>query len=590
VIDVAKKVEQEVEERNPEECVDLLKQGGMLVKYITASGRLGTSHFRFFQLSDDAKNLVWSSKSEKQKSLSLEGIKLYPESKKARNSKKNQHVPSWSFSLVDGSKSYDFKCASKQDHQMWVSGLACALAGTIGSPHNRSSSGKSNAKQEFELRYASLGDAYTWGLGARGALGHGDEQDLTKPQVIKDLLKLDVKSIVCGDTASAAITTMGKLLTFGACDHYRLGHAGDSDHTLPAYVGAFTDIKVVQLSIGVAHTLVLDDKGVVYSIGNNTYGQLAATASDKLVKPCAITLLADYKITYVACGKYHSGVIDNQGRLLTFGRGTKGQLGSCQLTNSSTPITVNLDGHKALMCSMGVSHTLVLCDGGNVYSFGGNKSGQLGHGNTDQQPTPTLVSFFNKYRIKAVQASAGGNHSAVIAENGDLYTFGSNSHGQLGCGSTIDSHYPAKVQGFVDNPVTQVSCGDKHTMVMVEESHTVMVYAFGSGKHGELGIDKAEDRTKPTKIDFLQDKHVRSISCGAMHSGCVCSHQWVPDKDVTNCMACKTSFTVTRRRHHCRNCGGIFCNSCSSARIQLLRYGNLKQVRVCSDCYDVLAS
>jgi hypothetical protein len=35
-------------------------------------------------------------------------------------------------------------------------------------------------------------------------------------------------------------------------------------------------------------------------------------------------------------------------------------------------------------------------------------------------------------------------------------------------------------------------------------------------------------------------------------------------------MACKATFTMIRRRHHCRNCGGLFCGACSSKRIALL--------------------
>lgn len=38
---------------------------------------------------------------------------------------------------------------------------------------------------------------------------------------------------------------------------------------------------------------------------------------------------------------------------------------------------------------------------------------------------------------------------------------------------------------------------------------------------------------------------------------------WAPDRDVNLCITCGKSFTITRRRHHCRLCGGIICNKCS---------------------------
>jgi len=38
---------------------------------------------------------------------------------------------------------------------------------------------------------------------------------------------------------------------------------------------------------------------------------------------------------------------------------------------------------------------------------------------------------------------------------------------------------------------------------------------------------------------------------------------WIDDDTVTQCMNCKTTFTLTNRRHHCRKCGKIFCGDCS---------------------------
>ncbi|XP_067618857.1 lateral signaling target protein 2 homolog isoform X2 [Eurosta solidaginis] len=60
---------------------------------------------------------------------------------------------------------------------------------------------------------------------------------------------------------------------------------------------------------------------------------------------------------------------------------------------------------------------------------------------------------------------------------------------------------------------------------------------------------------------------------------------WVPDEKAPRCMACRTQFTAFRRRHHCRNCGGVFCGVCSNASAPLPKYGLTKAVRVCRDCY-----
>jgi len=60
--------------------------------------------------------------------------------------------------------------------------------------------------------------------------------------------------------------------------------------------------------------------------------------------------------------------------------------------------------------------------------------------------------------------------------------------------------------------------------------------------------------------------------------------QWIPDSDAPRCMSCAVQFTPFRRRHHCRNCGGVFCNICSNSSKPLPKYGFHKAVRVCNEC------
>lgn len=60
---------------------------------------------------------------------------------------------------------------------------------------------------------------------------------------------------------------------------------------------------------------------------------------------------------------------------------------------------------------------------------------------------------------------------------------------------------------------------------------------------------------------------------------------WIPDEMAPRCMACEAMFTVVRRRHHCRNCGKVFCARCSSNSVPLPQYGHVKPVRVCNRCF-----
>ncbi|KAK3862329.1 hypothetical protein Pcinc_031798 [Petrolisthes cinctipes] len=60
---------------------------------------------------------------------------------------------------------------------------------------------------------------------------------------------------------------------------------------------------------------------------------------------------------------------------------------------------------------------------------------------------------------------------------------------------------------------------------------------------------------------------------------------WVPDQQAPRCMACGAAFTMVRRRHHCRNCGKVFCSHCSQHAVPLPHYGIWKAVRVCNVCF-----
>ncbi|WOK94682.1 hypothetical protein Cni_G03387 [Canna indica] len=59
---------------------------------------------------------------------------------------------------------------------------------------------------------------------------------------------------------------------------------------------------------------------------------------------------------------------------------------------------------------------------------------------------------------------------------------------------------------------------------------------------------------------------------------------WVPDEAVSKCISCGSDFGAFNRRHHCRNCGDIFCDKCTKGRIALTADENAQPVRVCDRC------
>eukprot|EP00128_Syssomonas_multiformis_P000867 Colp12_sorted_trinity150504_noHs@30916 len=62
--------------------------------------------------------------------------------------------------------------------------------------------------------------------------------------------------------------------------------------------------------------------------------------------------------------------------------------------------------------------------------------------------------------------------------------------------------------------------------------------------------------------------------------------KWINDNESTTCLVCKQDFTLFRRRHHCRRCGLLVCDTCSTRKIALPVFNIDTPVRVCHNCFN----
>ncbi|XP_064107196.1 FYVE and coiled-coil domain-containing protein 1-like isoform X1 [Macrobrachium nipponense] len=82
--------------------------------------------------------------------------------------------------------------------------------------------------------------------------------------------------------------------------------------------------------------------------------------------------------------------------------------------------------------------------------------------------------------------------------------------------------------------------------------------------------------------DALWQANVRLEGAATAASGA-----WMDNKSTQACMCCNVPFSLTRRRHHCRTCGRIFCTGCSDNWINTA--ASSRRVRVCDDCFSIHA-
>lgn len=70
--------------------------------------------------------------------------------------------------------------------------------------------------------------------------------------------------------------------------------------------------------------------------------------------------------------------------------------------------------------------------------------------------------------------------------------------------------------------------------------------------------------------------------------GRVVADHWIKDDGVEKCHSCAIRFSFSERKHHCRNCGKVFCSKCSRYETEIRRLRILKPVRVCQACFNIL--
>jgi alpha-tubulin suppressor-like RCC1 family protein len=206
------------------------------------------------------------------------------------------------------------------------------------------------------------------------------------------------------------------------CGQLGLNHV-DNNVTSPQLVPALSVKKVVDLATGTGcnHTLALCDDHTVFAWGCNARGQLGLTHNNHCMTPQQIPYLSDEKIEKIFCGGNGNGAsfaLTDSGDLFSFGWNENGQLGHGDTNDRNAPQQViRLEGVEQV--AAGGHHTLVLDRRGRVFSFGGNKFGQLGHNDLQQRESPAEVTQLPE----VIHVAAGGNYSFCLTSTFVLLLF-----------------------------------------------------------------------------------------------------------------------------------------------------------------------
>ncbi|XP_042172734.1 probable E3 ubiquitin-protein ligase HERC3 isoform X3 [Oncorhynchus tshawytscha] len=273
--------------------------------------------------------------------------------------------------------------------------------------------------------------------------------------------------------------------------------------------------------------------------GDGSSGQFGLNFENVSV-PIAGNIFSD-KVTEIACGEQHTLFLTVDGRILSCGRNSKGQLGRQKKRDSKLPAPVEGLG-VVVSVACGQDHSVALCASGQVYSWGAGGEGQLGIALTtvSKVPRPRSVPIPLPLPITVIQVACGNSHSLALTKGGQVFSWGLNSHGQLGLGKGVPLQpIPALVCSLIGVPVTQVAAGGTHTLALTLPG---LVYCCGANRAGQLGLNRVDEkgRFNICSVPALRVLGVSFISCGEAHSavltkvsyyycgeGHCCSHQGI---------------------------------------------------------------
>jgi len=148
-----------------------------------------------------------------------------------------------------------------------------------------------------------------------------------------------------------------------------------------------------------------------------------------------------------------------------------------------------------------------------MYSWGLNSHGELGLGDKKQRNKPTLVKGFENDSVAAV--ALGQEHATCVSEGGLLYAWGDGQCGRLGHGDEEFSLVPKLVKALSRHTITGVACGLHHTAAVTRSGE---VYTWGKGTNGRLGHGNSKNEHHPRIVEVLDGSPVMMVSCGEAHT------------------------------------------------------------------------
>ncbi|MFG2111457.1 Ig-like domain repeat protein [Streptomyces sp. NPDC048718] len=354
--------------------------------------------------------------------------------------------------------------------------------------------------------------ALAWGFNDSGQLGDGSITNRRTPVGVDLPAGTQLTAIAAGQSHSIALTSDGRVLTWGGNFAGQLGDGTTTQHTTPVEALLPAGTHATAVDAGRAYSMALTSDGRVFAWGQNLFGQLADGTTTDRHTPVEMTLPTGAHIAAIVAGDYTSVLLTSDGRVLSAGYNMTGQLGNGSAVNQSTSLVEALlppDTQVTGVFAQGEC-TLALTSDGHLLAWGYNAWGQLGDGTTTNRRTPVAVHLPAGTTVTTV--GAGHAHNLALTTDGGLFAWGNNYFGQLGDGTTTDRHTPVEIQLPAGTKATKLAGGNGHSMALTSDGRII---TWGSNTYGQLGDGTLTNRSTPgVTVQLPAGQRATAIAAG----------------------------------------------------------------------------
>lgn len=199
-----------------------------------------------------------------------------------------------------------------------------------------------------------------------------------------------------------------------------------------------------------------------------------------------------------------------------------------------------------------------------------------------EMKTVAMADTLQQLDHKFVEAEK--NFHSSKAQNADLRSKVIESEAKI-----VELESDIKIERQWRERLQESSIGDKETISSLRQDNEFLKQVSADYENLRLDNDRLREQVKEgeqTLEELGQQLSWSKLQVDTMKEEVNVPGAWEKDSMAVECKICSKEFNLARRRHHCRNCGGIFCDSCSDNKMKLP--SSAKPMRVCDNCYTLL--